>query len=113
MGHRGRNGHSIEPDRCTRWDEKHGRPVRAMLRGWTGAEEVVLGEELASLRNENSRLTGVVECHFEGSRDRRPAPAPAECHPSMLMVDAQAVRGGRGRRRNTSSERCQLRTCFR
>lgn len=72
----GRNGHWVEPEFCIQWDEGHRKPVRAMLREWCGVEAVGLREELASLRYEVRRLTGIVEVavdELRGASAARPA----------------------------------------
>ena len=45
--------------------------MRAMLRQWCGAEAVGLREELASLRTEVRRLTGIVETAVDELRTAR------------------------------------------
>lgn len=66
---RGKNvGWSVPPEICAQVDEEHGRPVRAILRDWCGAEAVGVRSELAELRKEVLRLTQLVESSVETLR---------------------------------------------
>lgn len=66
---RGKNGGwSVTPEICAQVDEEHGRPVRAILRDWCGAEAVGARSELGELRKEVLRLTKLVESSVETLR---------------------------------------------
>lgn len=66
---RGKNGDwEVSPEICAQVDEEHGKPVRALLRDWCGAEAVGLREELATLRKEVARLTALIETVVEDLR---------------------------------------------
>ena len=66
---RGKNdGWSVTPEICAQVDEEHGRPVRAILRDWCGADAVGVRSELSELRKEVLRLTQLVESSVETLR---------------------------------------------
>jgi hypothetical protein len=66
---RGKNGRwSVTPEICAQVDEEHGRPIRAILRDWCGAEAVGVRSELGDLRKEVLRLTKLVESSVEALR---------------------------------------------
>ena len=68
---RGKNGGwSVTPEICAQVDEEHGRPVRAILRDWCGAEAVGVRTELGELRTEVLRLTKLVESSVETLRQK-------------------------------------------
>jgi hypothetical protein len=60
-GRRGGQDKYISPEICASVDEEHGRPVRAILRQWCGADTVELRAELAALRQEAARAGTVAQ----------------------------------------------------
>jgi hypothetical protein len=63
-----KGGWSVTPEICAQVDEEHGRPIRAILRDWCGAEAVGVRSELGELRKEVLRLTKLVESSVEALR---------------------------------------------
>jgi hypothetical protein len=59
LGRRRREQDWIPPEVCQRVDAEHGQPVRAILRGWCGADAVDLRAEIAALRNNASASSKV------------------------------------------------------
>lgn len=62
--YRGRGGRPddvISPEICRQVDNEHGKPRRAIIRSWCGAEMVARYDELAELRKEIHRVGKIAE----------------------------------------------------
>ena len=62
--YRGRGGKPddvISPEICRQVDNEHGKPRRAIIRSWCGAEMVARYDELAELRKEIHRVGQIAE----------------------------------------------------
>jgi hypothetical protein len=55
----------ISAEICASVDKKHGRPVRALLREWCGANAVDLRAEISSLREEAARAAALAQAAAE------------------------------------------------
>jgi hypothetical protein len=62
-------GYSIPAEICRADDEKHGAPVRAILREWAGAEAVDRRSDLAAAREEATRLAAIAAAALEALRE--------------------------------------------
>lgn len=65
----GRNGGwDVSPEICRQVDEEHGKPVRAILREWCGADPVEVRHEIAALREEGVRLQHLATAALDALR---------------------------------------------
>jgi hypothetical protein len=62
---RGAPDDHIRAEMCAGVDEEHGRPVRALLREWCGADVVDLRAEISSLRQEAARAAALAQSGVE------------------------------------------------
>lgn len=67
-GRRGNPDHVIPADICIKVDNEHGRPRRAILRKWCGAEAIDRYDELVELRKEIHRVGRVAEAAITALR---------------------------------------------
>jgi hypothetical protein len=59
----------IRPEICQKVDDEFGRPIREVLRSWCGAAAVSRADELAHLRSEVRRITGIAQQAIQGLKD--------------------------------------------
>lgn len=62
---RGASDDHVSAEICASVDEEHGRPVRALLRDWCGAEAVDLRADVASLRREAAGAAALAQSAVE------------------------------------------------
>lgn len=67
-GHGSRSDYTIPADICIKVDNEHGKPRRAILRQWCGAEAVDRYDELVELRREIHRVGQIAETAIEALR---------------------------------------------
>ena len=64
-----KGGWDISAEICRQLDEEHGQPVRAILRGWCGAEAVDIRNEITAARAEAIRLRKLADAALKALRE--------------------------------------------
>lgn len=71
-GHGSRSDHTVPAEICIAVDNEHGKPRRAILREWCGADAVDRYDELAELRKEIHRVGQIAEAAIDALRKAGP-----------------------------------------
>ncbi len=89
---RGAPDDHIPAEICASVDEEHGRPVRALLRGWCGADAVDLRGEISSLRREAAGAAELAQSAVDCSVDTGTRATPIGSSANSPSFDAGMVR---------------------